>query len=111
MAGSARWDAAEMKPAPMNNEVAKYTGISAILFAVAMILFIVQIATGANGDDNWFTRIFAAGWGAIFTSAALFLLLTRSGWRRSMRILAVVFNGVVVFVALLLVLNAIWMTA
>lgn len=86
-------------------------GALGILFAAGAVLFVTQLALGATNPENWFSRVYVAGMGGIFTTALLWRITEKSSWSLPLRVGSAVINLVLSVVLLLGLTTIVWMAA
>jgi peptidoglycan/LPS O-acetylase OafA/YrhL len=82
--------------------------VTGALFVASGALVAYQVLSGTADPDDSFSRVSVTGFAALFTSAAMAMLLRRSGWRPWQKALAIGVNFVATIIACWLILNVIW---
>jgi hypothetical protein len=96
---------AEKKSEPMWRT---FTVVSGALFALGIVWCVVKLATNTAEDVLSFGPIMCIGGGALFTTALLGGLLTRTELSTPLRALALAVNFLATCFLLWLIINAIW---
>lgn len=93
----------------MNRDQTKtFLVVTGALFVASGALVAYQVLSGNADPGDSFSRVFVTGAAALFTSAALAMLLRRSRWRPWQKAVAVGVNFAATLIACWLIVRAIW---